>query len=45
MVSSSQRATGELLLERHAIQEFHHDTGATVVLINVVHGADVGMIE
>jgi hypothetical protein len=38
-------ATNELLLERHAIQELHHDAGATVVLINVIHRADVGMIE
>jgi hypothetical protein len=33
------------VLERHAVQKFHYDVGLSVLLANVVNGADVGMIQ
>ena len=40
-----QRASGDLVLEGHAVQELHDQEGAAVVLADVVDGADVGMIQ
>ena len=36
---------GDDVLERGAFHEFHDDEDAAVVLLNVVDGADVGMVQ
>src|ERR1035437_978669 len=33
------------MLQRHSIEELHGDERATVLLVNVVDGADVGMVQ
>src|ERR1019366_6767111 len=33
------------MLQRHAIEEFHGNERSTVLLVNVVDGADVGMVQ
>jgi len=33
------------VLEGHAVQKLHYDVGLSVLLANVVNGADVGMIQ
>ena len=40
-----QRARGDEVLQRGAVEEFHCDKGAAVVFADVVDGADVGMIQ
>jgi len=40
-----QRPAGDAVLERHAIQEFHGDESLSILLADVVNGADVWMIE
>ena len=40
-----QRTTGNAVLERHAVQEFHGDECLSILLADVVNGADVWMIE
>ena len=39
------RAPCDHVLQRRAVEEFHHDEGAAILLADVVNGADVGMIE
>ncbi len=39
------RAPGDAVLERHAVQEFHGDEGMAFVFADVVDSADVGMIQ
>ena len=40
-----QRATSDPLLQRGALQQLHGDEVATLVLVDIVDRADVGMIE
>ena len=40
-----ERAAGDDVLERRAIEKFHGDEGAAVVFADVVDGADVGMVQ
>ena len=36
---------GDTMLQRHAVQKFHGDEGLTVVLIDFINGADIGMVQ
>ena len=38
-------ASGDGMLESHAIQKFHGDESLAVMLVDFVNGADVGMIQ
>ena len=40
-----QRLASDPLLQAFPFQLFHHDEGMTVVIINLINGADVGMIQ
>ena len=39
------RAAGDQVLERRTVEELHDEEGASPVFIDVVDGADVGMIQ
>ena len=36
---------GNAVLQRHAVEKFHDDEGASIVLADFVDGADIGMIQ
>ena len=40
-----QRAAGDAVLERLAVEKFHGDEGLAVLLADVVNGADVRMVQ
>ena len=40
-----QRFAGDHVLEGGPLQQFHHDEGLSLELVNLVDSADVGMIE
>ena len=40
-----QRLARDAMLQRHAVEEFHGDEGPTVLLSDLVDGADVGMVQ
>ena len=40
-----QRAAGDAVLQRQAVQKLHGDEGLAVLLADVVNGADVGMVQ
>jgi hypothetical protein len=40
-----QRPTGDLLLQRHAIQELHRDEDVSLMLTDVVDGAHIGWLR
>src|SRR6266496_2544052 len=40
-----QRATGDHVLQRDPIQIFHDDVGFTVLLADIVDGANIGMVQ
>ncbi len=40
-----ERAAAKPMLQRFALQEFHHDEGLAVVLVDVEDRADVGMAQ
>ena len=44
-MSAMEKRAGDDVLERGAFHEFHNDEGATVMILNVVNGANVGMVE
>jgi len=36
---------GDAVFQSHPIEEFHHHKRAAVFLADIVHGADVGMVQ
>src|SRR5208337_5014829 len=40
-----QRTAADVMLQRHSIEKFHGNERSTVLLVNVVDGADVGMVQ
>src|SRR5271157_574602 len=40
-----QRTAADAMLQRHSIEKFHGNERSTVLLVNVVDGADVGMVQ
>ena len=40
-----ERALGDAMLQRLAIEKFHGDEGLAVLVVNFVDGADVGMVQ
>ena len=42
---SSHRTAGDAVLERHAVEKFHRDEGLPVLIVNLVDGADIGVVQ
>ena len=42
---SLDRVAGDLVLERDPFEVLHHDEGLAVLLVDLVNGADVGVVE
>src|SRR5271157_2587588 len=40
-----QRTAADAMLQRHSIEKFHGNERSTVLLVNVVDSADVGMVQ
>ena len=40
-----QRLASDPLLQAFPFQLFHHDEGVPIVIINLINGANVGMIQ
>ena len=40
-----ERVAGNEVLQRHTIQELHGNEGTAVLVANVVHSADIGMVQ
>ena len=40
-----ERAPGDAMLQRHALEKLHHEERATVLFADIVDGADVGVIQ
>src|SRR5580658_7222870 len=40
-----QRMPADAVLQRHAVEILHDDEGLTFALVNLVHYADVGMVQ
>ena len=40
-----KRTPGDAVLQGHPVQKLHSDEGATILLADVINGADIGVIQ